>query len=299
MTITNVMIPAYVDKKQIKGGGINVVSMPITPEIADFWLKNYNFSNRPLSPPNVAFLANQMTSGQWVENNGGTISFNSECQLNDGQHRLAAIIKSGKTFNFLIVIGVAEAAFKVMDTGKARTGSDALAIEGYKNSTIMSSGCVFLILWEQKTHLTAEAAQFNRGKASKKISNTDICRFADKNKAKLISACSTALGYWRTGDRLVTATWLFALLYIFSQKDIKAAEKFIFRLATGADIEYGCSMYWLRQKLYNDKISDSSSIPKAVKLAYIIKVWNSERTNKPIRNLRFNPSKGEKIPTII
>lgn len=296
MTSTKLIIPTYVDKKQIKTDGLNVVVMTITPEIAEFWLTSYNHSNRPLKAANVNFLAQQMESGQWIEMSGDTISFDKKSNLNNGQHRLSALVKSGKSFKFVVMVGVDDGAFKVMDTGKNRGGSDVLAIEGYKNSALLSAAIAFVINFEKGKF--SDSAKAEKGKGSNKVSNTDISQFAKTHSTKITKDCELGISYYRSGDKLVRSSWLVGLLFVLSKTDRKLAEKFIFQLATGDRVEYGSSMYWLRHKLYNAKISDTKTIPSRTKLAFIIKTWNSIRLQKPIKKLSFSPSKGERFPKV-
>lgn len=104
----------------------------VTPDVAKGWLK-MNLRNRPLRQAHVAFLATAMREGKWVRN-GDTIRFDDAGLLIDGQHRLAAVVQSGRSVLMDVVKGVDKAAFSTIDTGKKRSASDVLAIDGVKNS---------------------------------------------------------------------------------------------------------------------------------------------------------------------
>jgi hypothetical protein len=293
MTITNVMIPAYVPKPKNESATPYVVVMKVTPEIAAFWLKTYNASNRPINRPHVLFLSSQMKNGQWIEMNGTTISFSPEQQINDGQHRLAAIVDSGISYNFVVMVGVSINAFKVMDTGRRRGAADVLAIEGYKNYAIVASAAAFIMNWER-----GKFAKVSTG-GRKKVSNTDVSNFALENKSTLLPICSTAKKYYTTSDKLLGETIIAGLLFLLSKKDVKLAEAFVFKLATGANVEYGSGLYKLRSKLHSVKISDTVTMSRRSKLAFIVKVWNGMRKGKEVQNLVFRASNGEKFPKII
>lgn len=297
MSTTKISIPSYVPKPKSESGTPYVVVMSITPEIADFWLKTYNRSNRPLNDSHVIFLTSQMERGQWVEMNGNTISFNNDLQLNDGQHRLAAIVKSGLSFNFVVMVGVSKEAFMVMDTGRKRSGGDVLSIEGYKKYSLLSAAASFVLNWDRGKF--AAGAKKGGGKTKNSVTNTDILQFVKDNESIFLSQCDAAKKYYKTGDKLVTESWLAALLHILSRVDAKSAERFIFQLATGTDIKYRTGLYFLRNKLSQAKLSDSKAIPTKTKLAYIVKAWNSHRKGLENVKLRYHPSKGEKFPTII
>lgn len=67
--------------------------MDVTPAMAEMWLQ-HNFNNRPVSLDTVRAYAREMKRGKWLPNHQG-IAFNDRDELNDGQHRLMAIVLSG------------------------------------------------------------------------------------------------------------------------------------------------------------------------------------------------------------
>lgn len=114
--------------------------MCIGPEVAkDLLVKNR--SNRNLREKHVMYLANEMLSGRWQQKTGDTIKFIGQMdELIDGQHRLHAVIKSGKTFDFYVALNCAKDAFQYIDVGLNRTNSDIVFLGGFsKNSTKISS----------------------------------------------------------------------------------------------------------------------------------------------------------------
>lgn len=91
----------------------------ITPEIAKKYLAQ-NISNyRTMSNSVVAAYAADMKSGNW-KLNGETIKFNKSNMLVDGQHRLAAVIKSGCSVLMMVLTGVPD-EITTFDIGKNRT----------------------------------------------------------------------------------------------------------------------------------------------------------------------------------
>ena len=99
----------------------------ITPDIAkEMLLKNTN--NRPVSEKHVRRLAKEITEDRW-QLNGDTIRFNGT-RLVDGQHRLLAVVKSGKAIETLVVDGLESDVFKTIDIGKIRSNGDTLAADG-------------------------------------------------------------------------------------------------------------------------------------------------------------------------
>ncbi len=95
----------------------------IGPKEADAFLMKHDF-NRPLRRAHVITLARQMSQKLW-RLTGEPIIIDENGFLQDGQHRLRAIIHSGTRQQFYVVRGTKEEAFLVMDTGQKRSYKDA------------------------------------------------------------------------------------------------------------------------------------------------------------------------------
>ncbi|MER5685320.1 hypothetical protein [Streptomyces sp. NPDC002205] len=121
--------------------------LSVSPKLAGQWLK-LNTNNRPLSKNTVQQLAAQIQRGEWQLTHQG-IAFDEDDVLIDGQHRLAAIVKAGTTVPLTVTHGVPRTAFTVMDTGRKRTGRDALALVGEANATHLAAALRGLHLYLQ------------------------------------------------------------------------------------------------------------------------------------------------------
>lgn len=111
--------------------GVQTEIVMVTPEMADKWLSTMG-PNRPLRKADVERLASDISKGAW-ELNGETIKFLKGGTLVDGQHRLAAVIASRTAVPMEVVRGLTESAVQTIDTGRARSFSDVLFIEGGVN----------------------------------------------------------------------------------------------------------------------------------------------------------------------
>lgn len=118
-------------------GVITSEVMTITPEIANEMLKK-NTSNRNINRHHLLALSTAMERGDW-HLNGQTVSFDTNGDLQDGQHRLAAVIKSGVPTQMLVVRGVDPEARATVDVGRKRTVADELMIRGEGNSKSLAS----------------------------------------------------------------------------------------------------------------------------------------------------------------
>ena len=80
----------------------DVYLVDITPELAEKWLST-NPNQRPVQDHHVQQLANEMKNENWRETHQG-IAFNENGELTDGQHRLHAVIQSGKTVTMRVIL---------------------------------------------------------------------------------------------------------------------------------------------------------------------------------------------------
>lgn len=100
----------------------------ITPAIAAQMLKR-NTHNRALRAALVDMYAREMKNLQWRETHQG-IAINCDGTLLDGQHRLAAIVQSGRAQKMVVARGVPSASQIVMDDHAKRSAADAITLDG-------------------------------------------------------------------------------------------------------------------------------------------------------------------------
>lgn len=103
----------------------------MTPEWAQELLA-HNTHNRTLRKNLVDAYARDMQAGRW-RYNGETIKINETQVIDDGQHRLLACVKSGCSFEVLLVTGLPVGTQETMDAGAKRTFADVLRLRGEHN----------------------------------------------------------------------------------------------------------------------------------------------------------------------
>lgn len=127
--------------------GVQSKIVMVTPALAESWLTKMG-PNRPLRKHDVERIAADIKKGEW-ELNGETIKFLKNDILIDGQHRLAAVVSSGKSVPMEVVTGIREKALQTIDTGRARSFSDVLFIEGGVNVRAVAATAKWL--WRYDT----------------------------------------------------------------------------------------------------------------------------------------------------
>lgn len=101
----------------------------ISPKQAEVLLKCTNTNNRPMSIAKVSTYAKDMQLGNWSDDSTDAIAFDKSGVLVNGQHRLKAVVKSGKTVQMLVSFGITP--YMGMDTGKTRTiANNVLMFDG-------------------------------------------------------------------------------------------------------------------------------------------------------------------------
>jgi hypothetical protein len=152
----------------------------ITPAKAEEYLQR-NSKNRQISPKTVAAYARDMENGDWLPT-GEAIKFDVRGNLLDGQHRLAAIIRSGIKLKIAVIRNVIPDARKVMDTGRRRSVSDNLSMDfGVKNPTQVASAARIIIRW--RSGLLRQSNTF-------RITDSEIYEFVVENDPALQVAAS-------------------------------------------------------------------------------------------------------------
>jgi hypothetical protein len=115
-------IPAYM-RANVGGNEMHTVTIDVSPALAAEWLTLIPLTQRPRRAPVVARYAQDMQTGAWKLNHQG-IAFNAKGELDDGQHRLGAIVLAGVTVRMRVTFNVPVDGSEAMDLGATRSASD-------------------------------------------------------------------------------------------------------------------------------------------------------------------------------
>lgn len=237
-----------------------------------------NKSNRPINKHNLDALVMQMRKGLFHAT-GESIKIDENGQLVDGQHRLHAIVKTGKELYLPVVRGLSPDAFKYIDTGKKRTAADVLGIDGIQNPTRVAGVVSFIMNFSSNKYSDATHTKRNAF-----ITNATVLEFVQKNKDSVLE--SIAAGFVKE-NTLFPATLLAGLHYEFKKLDREAADDFMWKVATGDKVGVNTPVWLLRRIFMNDARS-VKKIPRLVKTALICKTWNIVRQGKTVTILKWD-----------
>jgi anti-sigma28 factor (negative regulator of flagellin synthesis) len=249
-----------------------------------------NHDNRPLDKGRVAQLREAIKRGEWLVTHQG-IAFAgamSDSRLLDGQHRLEAIRQSGRTVPMLVFEHVPPETFCVMDTGRARTASTVLAMQGEHDSSLLAATIRHIHLFQSMPDLEW------KGQRSR-LTNSQVLTFLEKNRDKVTEACGIARAMSK--DRLIIPTSAAVGYYATREASPSVDQKaWVHGVTTGANLSPGDPRLALRNALISlgtgssgRRRSDSRG-----QLGLYLKAWNAWVLQKPVKQLRFQ--RGERMP---
>lgn len=254
------------------GDGIVAEVVTITPQSATNWLRA-NKRNRPVRRSHVTFLASEILAGNW-QVNGQAIVISPDENVLDGQHRLLAIIQAGQQIQTLVVYGIAEDAFKTIDTGAVRSASDAVCLEHCDLPVSIVHSAANAVKWCMRL-------ETGNLKGFKKVSNTDVLKYVNKHQS--LVECATTLQAYPHEARPLAISIGTACFEMFSRKSEDQADEFMRRFYTGEGLERTDVEYLLRNAFIRDA-TRSSKIPAPNKVRMLCKAWNWHRRGMPKAN---------------
>jgi hypothetical protein len=256
---------------------IEVSIRSFSPAQADSILSTINIGNRKVSRERVATYLRDMNSGSW-EFNGDAIRLDENGVLIDGQHRMTAVAQSGMACEFLVIKGVKSATKHTIDSGKSRTGGDALSIQaGVAFGTSHTLSGALTMFEKYKKSGFGGAGGGNRLTTSQILNAYDERRDLVELASSMMKEISPA-----TGSLLPKAEVLF-LFMVFCELDEQDAATYMSRILTGGDISADSIEMHIRAIMLNNKMK-LSKLSKASLINSILKCWNVARRGGQIKH---------------
>lgn len=277
------------------GVGVNMSIEQVTPLQAEAWLRGNN-NNRNLVETRIVGYVAAMRRGEW-RLVGDAIAFDEQGNLRNGQHRLNAVVRSGITCPFIVLRGVADDAFDVMDQGKPRGIADVLHLNGHKNSLGLAGAIRLLMILEARGRLSIH------GQTRAELVTGPTTLAYVENHPEVQDGFRMAESVRGAGLGGGVSLWA-AMFTLFYRISPEAADEFRSMLATGTGPGWGVGhpALTLRNRAIKDGREFTKSEQDKEELgAYIIKAWNAYRRHKKITVLvwRTEGPKAEGFPTPI
>lgn len=252
----------------------------ITPEVAAAIIGSQNGHNRTLRDGRVERYAEAMKRGQW-RTTGQGLTFDTDGNLIDGQHRLHAVVLSGVTVEMVVVRDADPTAFTVIDTGLNRRAADTLQLAGLPNPTHSAPIVRLSIAWECDIATDSSAV-------ANLITNDDIMEYAEKHRGHLIEATKAGSNIYANvgGNRAAMGAVLLAAI----RMDAGACFGFSEAVLTGEGLALGDPRLALRNLLVRMNASSSTygrrKLPTYTHLFTYAKAWNAWARGKQVRAMR-------------
>ena len=260
----------------------------IQPEVAELYLGK-NMANRNRDYKRVGQMAADMANGDWMVTHAG-IAFDWNGELVDGQHRLAAIVKSGEPQYMLVSRGLDPEVRHVIDTGRPRTAGNSLNVAGYPDATILGGMAKVVALWDEGA--LRLSVQF-----LPPVSNREVVAWVSRNADTATEFCRLARRIRKAGFPTPSVSTLAAALFILSRVDADDA-------AALADRMYNRTLYGNGDPLFvlDRRISAASRDRETLRTAGLIsmyfRTWNALREGKRVTQLKVGSAGAGGVITI-
>lgn len=250
----------------------------VTPDMAEKWLTENNVGNRRISQSTVDRYAIDMSLGLWRQRTGEPLIFDRNGRLQQGQHRLAALVRSGSTLTFMVVYNADPDDFAVLDQGKKRLASDILGMQGLPNAKLVASiSRVTLLLIEHPADYWAGV---------KDVTQQRIIAWASQHEAHALWATQVA-GQARANALVPESQYGAVALYVrLHSQSMAGWNDFHQRVVSGEMLKDGDPEFALRRWALNRKAISGSSSSQA-NTAIIAKAWNAYAKDKVVRTLMW------------
>lgn len=261
----------------------------ITPEAAAEMLKN-GVKNRTLSKSKIAQYADDMRNGRWCVT-GKCIDINTNGQLQEGFHRLTAVVEAGVPVKMMVARGVAPEAVTVYDCGILRNATHVMQVTDSKNPSVVAS------IVKLHTILRNNGRVLSKDTKRKVLNNQQVHDTYMADQKGYEEAAVVGIKYNKQFG-VFTKSWAGAIYYYltvdchYPRKAVTDFYDSLFTMDTGkvqqAD-QLRKTMTNLMSKKY--KISDET------RWAFFAKAWNAYVAGISVKRLKMLAD-GEEVPAV-
>lgn len=243
----------------------------LTPDLAAVLLER-NPDNRKIKARRVDDFARDMLAGNW-KLNGEPIIVSSNGELNDGQHRCAAVVASKVPVLTFMVFGVTRDSQDTLDHGTARSPGDDLALHGHTDTVTLAAAA--RMLWQWRQYGTCMYSGQNAPTRVELMQTVDASPGLSRSVA-LVSAKGPKAK--ALGSVAMLAFCHFAFRTVAHETDVA---HFFDALVEGENLKRGDPILNARNRL----ITDRSVLSREQKIELIFRAWNAHRKGETTRQI--------------
>jgi hypothetical protein len=225
-----------------------------------------------------------MKRGEW-ELNGESIKVAEDGSLLDGQHRLQAVVESGKSIQVLVVRNLPLRAQDTVDTGRRRRLADILMVEGYTDASALAA--TVNILHRYRIGARLDYSQANAPTPAQALA--------------IVQAEPQIRDSVRVGRNVTKVIGgpigVFAALHlVFIETDPEPAEDFFTSLKSGAELDRGDPLLRLRNQVVRPRKDRGYTQSPHHIAALTIKAFNLRRAGRRVEVLLYRSN--EAFPVV-
>jgi hypothetical protein len=260
----------------------------VTPKLAEELLTRNVDLNRRVNRALVERYATDMRNGDWSEENGETIKIAKDGTLLDGQHRLSAVVESGRTVRFLVVRNVEMDALATVDTGKSRSFADVLHMQGQDNARRVAAASKYVWHYENGSMLSSGRA----------VSHALLAKVLEDHP-DLPIAVEEVHSYRPSIQPASVLAFVYSLA---KERHPRRAAQWLAMVQEGEGLKKSDAAWHLRERLLHARTGrgarEQLRIPYVA--ALMIKSWNATLGNESVRKLEWTPEgrAAEPFPSI-
>lgn len=240
--------------------------LKVTPDVAAYLL-DMNEENRRLRWDSIREYADMMKRGAW-RLNGETIIISREGLLNDGQHRLYAVIDAQIGVQMQFTFGVERASRDTLGQGLRRSPADLLTMHGFTQTTKLAPAVRFIWAYDNGHPLSQHPLQPEVPQIA--------ARYPDLLDA--YHKVDPFIRQFRLSSGFITGAY-----YACRRFDQVAAERFIEQLTTGVGIEDARSPILALRRRLQDHLAKRAKLTPTEQAALFIKTFNHVRQGHPVQ----------------
>lgn len=244
----------------------------LTPGLAQELLRR-NPDNRTIKATKAAHFTADMIGGRWTFN-GEPILISKDGLLNDGQHRVQAVIDANTTVPMIFIFGLERDSRTTVDQGSARTAGDYLHMDGgtYANQCASIARVVL-------------AYELSGGKHMRDVHRFTNAQVLARVKADpaILEAAEYAAGVQKYTSKFAAPAIIGSAFYILSQINPVDARQYMDAVALGEGLRVHAPAHTVREALM--KYGRGSRQPK---IEMILHGWNKFRLGAKLQIVRSN-----------
>lgn len=267
---------------------MHVRKVLMTPELA-LKLLDANDNNRLFDPVRADWFAAALKDGRFIPESSSPIVVGKNGQLQNGQHRLSGTVRSGISWECVLIEDAPAEAMLYHDTGKARSFGDYLRSQGYRQSSHVAS--VTRLLWLYDTGALASRFTYFRAR-SVKSDHGLLWAYYQDHKEEIAQAIHAGRSLSDKGTyRLVTRSVASTTAAILARIDAEDCEAFIAHMSASSEESTPTIIQRTIRALLNLPQAGTGGVPgdQQHQMALLFKGWNNWRQNNDLGYVAWRP----------